>query len=196
MWWCSKYSCYWSTSVSWDYQHQINLMGWWSDAAPARDEILSGSRWKMLQAPSVDIPTGHSLSATFVEKDNHTSPGKCMEKLDKPSQSRYCSMSGFPEKLEELRVSEITSPPHSEVHIPFLMYLSPLLPRKHFCFWILIRCISAVLKKTFYFFTHRLCQCFSLFFLLSGKNSNRKWDSAHPHVESVRLRPLSVRGRK
>lgn len=84
--------------------------------------------------PVWSIPTGSSFCATFTVKDNHRFPAQqCRETPGKPGQTcpepLLQHVPGFPEKLEDLRGLKI-QPPHSEVHILFLMYPPSLLPRK------------------------------------------------------------------
>lgn len=154
--------------------------------------------------PVWSIPTCPAVSP--LEKDNHTFPAQqCRETHGKPGQTcpkpLLQRVPGFPEKLEELRGLEMaenktTTTTQGGAHP--ICDVSILITAKKTTFLLLNpdQVHQCDAKKPFICSLISSVDVFPCFFLFSGKNSNRKWDSPHPHAESVRLRPLSVRGRK
>lgn len=175
VWWyskCSSVSCG-AFLITWNFSD--HLIAWngvmeWCFTSQGWGAALPGSRWKMLQAPSVEhpyLPWCSSFCASFMEKDDHRFPAQqCGETHGKPGQScpkpLLQRVPGFPEEQEELRGLEIQQPSH----IPFLMFPSSLLPRKHFCFWTLIRCISVILKNLLFVHSAAVSMFFPCFSLI------------------------------
>lgn len=130
-----------------------------------RIQLLSQDPAPIVEHPY--LPWGSSFCASFMEKDDHRFPAQqCRETHGKPGQScpkpLLQRVPGFPEEQEELRGLEIQPPSH----IPFLMFPSSLLPRKHFCFWTLIRCISVILKNLLFVHSAAVSMFFPCFSLI------------------------------
>lgn len=92
-----------------------------------------------------------------------SSAGKHTENLEKPAQSHYCNTCLDP--LKSWRSSEgwKYNQHHTERCTPHFWCTHPHCSQKkqHFCFWILIRCISVILKIFYLFHTVNVFPCFS-----------------------------------